>query len=181
MFQIRLQTPADAIAVETLNDLGFGSNRHGRTVWRFRQGPVADGLALVAAGLEADTPLATLRFWPVTIGGIAPALLLGPLAVCPTRRGQGMGRALVGHGLSKARDLGWTLCLVSGDPRYYQPYGFSSADPHGITLPGPIEAGRFQVVELTPGALAALDGLADRTLQPWRWVRADSTSALSAA
>lgn len=92
-----------------------------------------------------------------------------------------MGRALIGHGLSKARDMGWSLCLVSGDPEYYRPYGFEPADPYGFVLPGPLELGRLQIAELVPGALVTLNGLADRTLRPWRWVRPDCAAALSAA
>lgn len=181
MFQIRTQTPADRAAVETLNHLGFGPNRHNRSVWRLRQGPVADGLALIAADQANDIPLATLRFWPVMIGAAVPALLLGPLAVCPTHRGEGLGRALVGHGLSKARDLGWTLCVVSGDPSYYQPYGFVPAAPYGIALSGSLEPGRLQIAELLSGALTGLDTQEDRILQPWRSVRPGRVLVLSAA
>lgn len=181
MFQIRLQTMADNAAVDALNNLGFGPNRYSRTVWRLRQQPPLDDLCLVAAEAQSDTPLATLRFWPVAIGGSRPILLLGPLAVCPSRRGEGMGRALIGHGLSKARDMGWSLCLVSGDLDYYRPYGFEQADPYGFVLPGPLEPGRLQIAELLPGALATLSELADRTLQPWRWVRPGRAPVLSAA
>src|SRR5690606_23941200 len=98
MFQIRAEQPSDDAAVESLNDLGFGPERRGRTVYRLRLG--APTLGFVAADPESDQPLATLRFWPVMAGLDRPALLLGPLAVAPDRRGQGLGRALVGHGLA---------------------------------------------------------------------------------
>jgi len=176
MFHIRAELPNDIAAVDQLNDLGFGSDRKSRTVWRLREGPVADGLAFVAADPLADRVLATIRFWPVGVsgdafGGDALAVLLGPLAVCPSMRGQGLGRALVAHGLQAARDIGWDLCLVSGEPEYYRPFGFEPAPPHGFEMPGPVKAGWLQVRELRAGALADLSPGIARPLRPWRWVR----------
>ena len=35
-----------------------------------------------------------IRYWPVRVGAAGtPALLLGPVAVHPTRQGEGLGRA----------------------------------------------------------------------------------------
>lgn len=171
MFQIRSEVPSDGAAIETLNDLGFGAERRGRTVYRLRHG--APTLGFVAADPESDQPLATLRFWPVMVGLERPALLLGPLAVVPDRRGQGLGRALVGHGLSVARDRGWRLCLVSGDPRYYRPYGFEPAAPYGFAMPGPVAAGHLQVKDLAGGALDTLPRGAVLRVLPWRCHRGD--------
>ncbi|MEQ8394275.1 N-acetyltransferase [Thalassobaculum sp.] len=173
MFQIRSEIPSDGAAVETLNDLGFGVERRGRTVYRLRLG--APTLSFIAADPVSDQPLATLRFWPVMVGLDRPALLLGPLAVIPERRGEGLGRALVGHGLSVARDRGWRLCLVSGDPDYYRPFGFEQAAPYGFAMPGPIEAGRLQVKALAPDALGTLPRGAILPLLPWRGHRGGST------
>ena len=166
MFQIRSEIPSDGAAVETLNDLGFGVERRGRTVYRLRLG--VPSLSFIAADPESDQPLATLRFWPVMVGLERPALLLGPLAVIPERRGEGLGRALVGHGLSVARDRGWRLCLVSGDPSYYRPYGFEPAAPYGFAMPGPIVAGHLQVKALAPDALNTLPRGTALPVLPWR-------------
>lgn len=171
MFHIRAELPADADAVETLNDLGFGTDRKGRTVWRLRQGPVADGLAFVADDPIDGRVLATIRFWQVNVGKGVSAVLLGPLAVCPSMQGQGMGRALVGHGLQAARDAGWDICLVSGEPSYYLPFGFEAAPPYGFEMPGPVKAGWLQVRDLRPGALGALPAAKARPIRPWRSVR----------
>lgn len=173
MFHIRAELPADAAAIDHLNDLGFGTDRKTRTVWRLRQGPVAEGLAFVAADPTDGRVLATIRFWRVSAGKGVSAVLLGPLAVCPTMQGQGMGRALVAHGLQAARDAGWDLCLVSGEPAYYHPFGFQPAPPLGFEMPGPLKAGWLQVRELRQGALETLPPAAVRPIQPWRWVRGD--------
>jgi predicted N-acetyltransferase YhbS len=171
MFHIRAELPADIAAVEHLNDLGFGTDRKSRTVWRLRQGPVAAGLAFVADDPIDGRVLATIRFWQVSVGKGASAVLLGPLAVCPSMQGQGIGRALVAHGLQAAREGGWDICLVSGEPSYYLPFGFEAAPPYGFEMPGPVKAGWLQVRDLRAGALEALSAAAVRPIRPWRWVR----------
>jgi predicted N-acetyltransferase YhbS len=86
-------------------------------------------------------------------------VLLGPLVVEPALQGQGIGKALVARGLAEAARSGYGLCLVSGDPGYYRPFGFVPADPLGLRLPGAVTAGHFQVQELVPGWLALARGL----------------------
>ncbi|MEQ8588016.1 MAG: N-acetyltransferase [Thalassobaculaceae bacterium] len=171
MFHIRAELPADLAAVDNLNDLGFGTDRRTRTVWRLRQGPAAEGLSFVADDPSDGRVMATIRFWQVAADADLSAVLLGPLAVCPSMQGQGMGRALVAHGLQAARDAGWDICLVSGEPAYYQPFGFTPAPEYGFEMPGPVKAGWLQVRDLRPGALEALAPAAVRPIRPWRWVR----------
>ena len=157
-FHIVAERDHDGPAIDRLLDRSFGPERHQRTVYRLRDGvaPVPD-LRFVAVD-DAGALLASLRFWPIRIEGV-PALLFGPLAVDPKQRNQGLGRALLRHGLSEARRAGHRLCLVSGAPDYYRPYGFMPATPQGLVLPGPIEPERLQVLELTPGALEGVRGL----------------------
>jgi predicted N-acetyltransferase YhbS len=122
--------------------------------------PPVPGLAFSAID-EAGELLGSLRFWPVLIGRTR-AIVLGPLAVEPVLQGIGIGRALVRHGLDRARALGETICVVVGEPDYYQPFGFTNAGDGGLKLPGPVDAHRFQVLELVPGALASVTGLIGR-------------------
>ena len=62
------------------------------------------------------------------------------------------------HGLEAAKRCGHGLCLVSGDPDYYGPFGFVPAEPLGLALPGPVTPAHFQVKELSPGWLALARG-----------------------
>ena len=160
MFQIRQQVPSDIGTINALLDAGFGPDRRTRTVYRLRQGAPADGLAFVAADPVSDEPLATIQFWEITLREGAKAgpatLLLGPLAVHAELRGQGLGRALVSHGLTMAREQGWQLCVVSGEPDYYAPYGFEDASPYGVMMPGPVHAGWLQIKAFDAAALDAL-------------------------
>jgi len=155
------QRPQDAVLLDPLLDRTFGSDRRKKTVYRLREGvdPIP-GLAFSAIG-GAEELLASLRFWPIRIGAIR-AILFGPLAVEPALQGNGIGRALVRHGLDRAQALGESICVIVGEPDYYQPYGFVSADAAGLRLPGPVDAHRFQVLELVPGALRAVSGMIGR-------------------
>ncbi len=119
---------------------------------------IADGDSIQPRSALAGGLLGSLRFWPVRIGR-APALLLGPLAVEPALQGVGIGRALVGHGLARAKRAGVRLCVVVGEPAYYVPFGFRNAGGAGLILPGPVEPARFQVLEIAPDALAGVSGL----------------------
>ena len=115
--------------------------------------------------------LACLRFWPILVAGV-PAILLGPLAVEPSLQGRGIGRALVAHGLVEARRHGHGICVVVGEPAYYEPYGFANAPGRGLSLPGPVDPRRFQVAALAPGALDGVAGMIGRAEAPalgaWR-------------
>ena len=156
MFSLQPERADDAPAIETLMDHAFGANRLERTVYKLRLGAPAEGLSFVARRDGAF--VGSIRFWPVEMDRGVGGVLLGPLAVEPHLRGQGIGKALVRHGLAAAAGSGHGLCLVSGDPDFYRPFGFVAADPLGLRLPGPVTAGHFQIKELSPGWLALAAG-----------------------
>ena len=157
-FEILPQRPRDHDDFDSLLDRAFGPDRLGKTVYRLRDG-VEDlpDLRFVAVD-SGGALLASLRFWPVVVE-TAPAILLGPLAVEPTLQGQGIGKALLRHGLAAARRHGHRICIVVGEPDYYGPYGFVNAAAAGLILPGPVDPRRFQVLEIEAGALEGVRGL----------------------
>ena len=160
-FEIRAQRAADVPLLDPLLDRTFGPDRHAKTVYRLRYGLApAASLCFVALGAEGRM-LGSLRFWPILIEA-APAILLGPLAVEPMLQGQGIGRALVRHGLEVARTEGQKICVVVGEPGYYEPFGFENAPARGLHLPGPVDPVRFQVLALAEGALEGLAGMIGR-------------------
>lgn len=164
-FTIVPERPQDAALINPLLDRTFGFDRTRKTVYRLREH--LDPLPDLSFSAIADDGgfLASIRYWPIAIAG-TPAILLGPLAVEPALQGRGIGKALVRHSLDAARKGGHRICVVVGEPGYYRPFGFLSAAGQGLTLPGPVEPERFQVMELAPGALAGVYGVIARGEAP---------------
>lgn len=161
MATFRLETSADAGAIDALVVQGFGPGRYAKTAYRLREG--VHHLAELAFVAERDGELvATVRYWPVDVGGTA-ALMLGPLAVRNELRGQGIGVGLMEHSLTAARAAGHRAVILVGDEPYYGRVGFKAIKPMGrITMPGPVDYTRLLGLALVDGALDQLRGAVGR-------------------
>jgi predicted N-acetyltransferase YhbS len=171
-FEIVPERPGDQPLVENLLDAVFGLSRRTKTSYRLREGekPVA-GLSFVALGGDGRL-VGAIGFWHVRIGTAGtPALLLGPLAVCPALQGKGIGRALMRHGLTLAKEMGHRLVILVGDEPYYARVGFRRLPEGRLILPGPVDPARFLYLELEPHALAGVEGL---VLPPSRFAEAQA-------
>jgi putative acetyltransferase len=71
---------------------------------------------------------------------------------------QGIGSALVRHGLGSARQAGHHIVIVVGNPGYYARFGFISASRKGLEPPFPVPDDAFMVLELTKEALKDITG-----------------------
>ena len=152
------ETPGDGWEVEALYDLCFAPGREALSSYRLRAG-VAPVAALCLTLRDAGGVAAAIRHWPVRVGeraGGQPALLLGPVAVHPTRQGEGLGGWLIAEALSRARTLGWDRVLLVGDAPYYARFGFARLD--GVEMPPPTNPDRVLGVALTPGAWDGVAG-----------------------
>ena len=110
---------------EALLDLAYGPGRFAKPSERLRAGrKPARGLSFVA--VEDGRIVGTVRLWEVSAGPDRPALLLGPLAVDPSHRNQGIGSALMRHALRAAARGGHRAVLLAGDAAYYGRFGFSA-------------------------------------------------------
>lgn len=156
MINIRQERPADAAAREALLDRAYGADRFSKPSQRLRAGRAAT-LALIAA--DAGEIIGTVRLWNVGADRGRSALLLGPLAVDPTRRSRGIGAALMRRALREAKRLGHGAVLLVGDPAYYERFGFTAQATGALRMPGPYEQHRLLALELVPGALAGAHGL----------------------
>jgi predicted N-acetyltransferase YhbS len=156
-FAIRNERASDVVAREALLDASFGANRHLRTCQRLRDGQApAQGLAFSV--VRQGRLIGTVRLWHVSAGGV-PALVLGPLAVDPSCRKLGIGRALVQRALAAAKARGHGAVLLLGDAPYYTRFGFSALKTGGLRLPGPFEPDRLLGLELREGALDGASGI----------------------
>ena len=153
MFRLMQEREADRAEVEWLLDLAFAPGRAALSSYQLREGvdPIAD-LCTVARD-EYDVLAGCIRFWPVRIGDAGDAaLLLGPIAVHPTRQGEGLGALLMGESLSLATELGWSRVLLVGDAPYYSRFGFLRTHAKALDFPRPYNPERLLAKELIPGA-----------------------------
>lgn len=151
--EVDQQSPAVSAAREALLGRAMGSNWKRKTSQKLRRGRrPSEGLAFVARGQDG-TLAGTVRLWDVATGDGRPCLLLGPLAVDPSLKSAGIGKALMLHAISEAKRLGHTAILLIGDAGYYGRFGFSAEKTGALSMPGPYERHRFLALELVPGAL----------------------------
>jgi len=74
-----------------------------------------------------------IAFSPVTISdGTMNWYGLGPVSVLPEYQRKGIGKALIGEGLSRLKDLGAKGCCLVGYPEYYKKFGFENVS--GLVL-----------------------------------------------
>ena len=155
MIQLRKETPADLWAVEALFDLCFAPGRTALSSYRLREDvPPVAALSTVAED-ETGTIGGAIRYWPVRVGA-HPALLLGPIAVHPTRQGEGLGAALMRDSLARAAELGWHRVMLVGDAPYYARFGFDKLT--GVEMPPPTNPERVLGHNLTEGAWRGIRG-----------------------
>lgn len=155
MYRLNEETSDDWWEVEALYDLCFAPGREALSSYRLRDGvPPVSGLSLVARDVDAVLAGA-IRFWPVRVGD-KPALLLGPVAVHPTRQGEGLGGVLIRDSLALAHPLGWSRVMLVGDEPYYSRFGFYKVD--GVEMPPPTNPDRVLGRALTQGAWAGVTG-----------------------
>jgi len=168
MFRMLREKPEDHDEVELLLDLAFAPGRGALSSYQLREGiaPVAE-LCNVARD-DHDALAGAIRYWPVLIGdGNWPALLLGPIAVHPTRQGEGIGALLIMETLDIARSLGWERAILVGDEPYYHRFGFRRKHARYLDFPPPVNLERLLARELVDGALNDVYG----KVQRWNEVR----------
>jgi len=163
-FTITAETPADVVARETLLDRAMGADRRLKSSEKIRQNRVpAEGLALVARDEDGHV-IGTVRLWNIE-AGISPegnaidALLLGPLAVCSSHEGKGIGAALMRAAIGQAHDRGHGAVLLVGDAAYYERFGFFGGKTQHLVMPGPCDRARFLALELKADWLEGAAGM----------------------
>lgn len=162
MYELRPERPEDWWEVEALFDTAFGPGREALSSYRLREGiEKVTGLCLVARDPERILAGA-IRFWPVLIGD-HEALLLGPVAVHPTRQGEGLGGLLIERSLKIATRRGWARVMLVGDAPYYARYGFYQLE--GVTMPPPTNPARVLGRALYPEAWDGISGDVKRVIQ----------------
>lgn len=134
---IRPETPDDVAAIEAVTVSAFLNAEHTSHTEQF----IVDGLrkagkltlSLVA---ECDGKVVGhVAVSPVMVSdGATDWFGLGPISVVPDLQRRGFGSQLMREALSQLRARGAAGCVVLGDPRYYERFGFKVEA--GLVLPG---------------------------------------------
>ncbi|MFV0473941.1 MAG: GNAT family N-acetyltransferase [Pikeienuella sp.] len=163
MFTLSEERAADSDEVEWLLDLAFAPGRRALSSYQLREGvPQVAALCMIARD-DYGALAGAIRYWPIRIGAAGTeALLLGPVAVHPTRQGEGIGGLLMAESLGRARESGWTRVVLVGDEPYYRRFGFSRETALKLEFPPPTNPDRLLARALAPGAFDGVEGLVRR-------------------
>ncbi|EEW23831.1 GNAT family N-acetyltransferase [Rhodobacter ferrooxidans] len=155
MYHLEEETEADWWEVEALYDLCFAPGRTALSSYRLRDGVATVAPLCLVLRDEDGVLAAVIRYWPVEVAG-QDVLLLGPVAVHPTRQGEGLGGLLITESLAEARRLGWQRVMLVGDAPYYGRFGFRKLA--GVVMPPPTNPDRVLGLELVQGAWQGVTG-----------------------
>ena len=159
---IRNETPADYRAVENLTRESFwnvykpGADEH-YFVHQMRSHP--DFIPELAFVLEYDGEIVgnilyTKAWLEDEQGQRKEILSFGPLCVAPKYQRQKLGKLLIEHSFAVARELGYDVNIIFGNPGNYVSRGFVSCKRKNVSfvVPGNHPTALL-VAELVPGAL----------------------------
>jgi putative acetyltransferase len=148
---IRPETDEDIDAIRQVTEIAFRGRPYAGgdeqdVIDRLRG---ARDLTLSLVAIDGQTLIGQVTFSPaVQSDGSGPWFALGPVAVVPSRQGEGIGAALIEEGLARIEALGALGCILTGNPAYYQRFGFQSA-PRNVP---PGEPAQFFMLKLLKGA-----------------------------
>lgn len=157
---MRPERPEDRDAVWQVHRAAFEQPDEADLVDRLRA-QASPYLALVAV-LDGEI-IGHIAFTPVTLHPAQPDLDvrgLAPMAVLPAHQRSGIGTALVREGLAACRRGGADAVVVLGHPDYYPRFGFALAENFGLESEYDVPPEAFMALELVPGALDGVPGVA---------------------
>ncbi len=80
-------------------------------------------------------------------------LSFGPLGILPEYQRQGYGKVLLEHSFEKAKEMGYNVIVIFGNPANYIPRGFRSCRRFNVCLEGDYFPTPMLVKELSEGVL----------------------------
>ena len=161
MIHTRPEKPQDVPSVRVINERAFEQSIEAEIVDKLRMS-CPEALSLVA--VDDSRVVGHIFFTPATVGsenGTIEGMGLAPMAVLPERQRQGIGSALVEHGLKILRERSCPFIIVVGHPEYYPRFGFEPASKYGLKCQWegvPDEA--FMVLVFDEQALKGISGVA---------------------
>ena len=155
-FQTRQEKAADHEAVERLITEAFASAPHSDgneaqlvNALRMSSSHIPQ-LSIVA--LLGDKIIGHILFSKIKIGD-GLGLALAPLSVLPEFQRMGIGKALIAEGHRIAKEMGYSVSVVLGNPDYYKKSGYEPAAGFEIYPPFDIDSKYYMAYPLTNGTL----------------------------
>jgi len=124
---LRTEVPADKAVIHALTKLAFADMEHsaGDEQDMIDALRVQGALALSLVAVMDDAVVGHVAFSPAKVSsGEQGWFALGPVCAAPSMQRQGIGSALIEHGLDMLRQRGAKGCILIGHPNYYPRFGF---------------------------------------------------------
>ena len=129
--EIRNEETKDIEQVQAILRLAFPTDAESKLVDALR----ANGKAVISlVAIRTEQVLGHILFSPVSTSPSSEAKGIGlaPVAVRPDVQSQGIGSRLIRAGLHRCEELEYDYCVVLGNPKYYQRFGFEKASRYGV-------------------------------------------------
>jgi len=126
---IRKENQSDIGAITDITKAAFGNHPYSQNTEQFIINALraANALTLSLVAEMDGLLVGHIAFSPVTFtDGSQNWYGLGPVSVLPDYQKQGIGTKLVNQGLDLLKELGVRGCVLVGDPKYYERFGFKS-------------------------------------------------------
>jgi putative acetyltransferase len=130
-FEIRNEETKDLDQVRQILNAAFPTDAESKLVDALR----TNGKAIISlVAVKGDQVRGHILFSPVTTTPQSQekGIGLAPVAVHPDVQSRGMGSQLIRTGLRRCRTLEYDYCVVLGNPKYYQRFGFEKASNFGF-------------------------------------------------
>ncbi len=130
-FKTRNEEPKDIDQVRAILQAAFPTDAESKLVDALR----TNGKAIISlVAVNEDDVLGHILFSPVTTSppSNAKGIGLAPVAVRPDMQAQGIGSEFIRQGLRLSKELGFDYCVVLGNPKYYERFGFEKASNFGV-------------------------------------------------
>ncbi len=124
---IRNEKPSDIEAITEVTIAAFKNCQYGNHTEQFiiHALRAADALTVSLVADVEGIVVGHIAFSPVTISGQNGGWYgVGPVSVRPDRQRQGIGKSLIHEGLRLLKETGAKGCVLVGDPKYYEQFGF---------------------------------------------------------
>jgi putative acetyltransferase len=126
---IRKEKNLDAIVISEITMAAFQNHPHSNHTEQFIVDAlrIANALTISLVAEIGGQVVGHIAFSPVTISdGSVNWYGLGPVSVLPEFQQKGIGKSLVREGLSLLNAIGSNGCVLVGDPKYYERFGFKN-------------------------------------------------------